>query len=241
MSEKLTAQYEPQFDIDAHGNRIGMPVKNDQSPLVPRGALIGTYARLEPLDADKHASDLFDAFVGADDLWTYMPHGPFLTENEYRAWVESRQGENDPYFYAIVNQRSGKALGVASYLRIDPGARSIEVGWITYSPLLQRSRIATEAMFLMMRNAFDLGYRRYEWKCNALNTTSMRAAQRLGMTYEGTFRQATVVKGRNRDTAWFAILDGEWPTMQQAFDRWLDPANFDAAGNQLVSLDSPRV
>lgn len=240
MSEKLTAQYEPEFEIDEHGNRIGIPVKNDQTPLVPRGALTGAYTRLEPLDADKHTSDLFTAFVGADHLWTYMPHGPFLTENEYRAWVESRQGENDPYFYAIVDQQSGKALGVASYLRIDPGARSIEVGWITYSPLLQRSRIATEAMFLMMRNAFDLGYRRYEWKCNALNAISMRSAQRLGMTYEGTFRQATVVKGRNRDTAWFAILDGDWPTTQQAFERWLDPANFDAAGNQLASLGSFR-
>jgi RimJ/RimL family protein N-acetyltransferase len=240
MSEKLVAEYKPQFEIDEHGNRIGVPVTNDQTPIVPRGALIGTYARLEPLDVDKHASDLFTAYVGADHLWTYMPHGPFLAQSEFGAWVESKQGEKDPYFYAIVDQSSGKALGVASYLRIDPGARSIEVGWITYSPLLQRSRIATEAMFLMMRNAFDLGYRRYEWKCNALNTTSMRSAQRLGMTYEGTFRQATVVKGRNRDTAWFAILDAEWPSMQRAFERWLDPANFDATGNQLVSLDFLR-
>jgi RimJ/RimL family protein N-acetyltransferase len=237
MSEKLTAEHEPQFEVDAHGNRIGVPVKNDQTPLVPRGALIGTYARLEPLDVDKHASDLFTAYVGADHLWTYMPHGPFLAESEFGAWVESKQGEKDPYFYAIVDQQSGKAFGVASYLRIDPGARSIEVGWITYSPLLQRSRIATEAMFLMMRNAFDLGYRRYEWKCDVLNTSSMRAAQRLGMTYEGTFRQATVVKGHNRDTAWFAILDTEWPIMQRAFEQWLDSANFDARGNQMVSLD----
>lgn len=240
MSEKLTAEYEPQFEIDSQGNPVGFSVTNDQTPRLPRGELIGTYARLEPLDADKHVSDLFTAFSGADHLWTYLPHGPFLTENEYRVWVESKQGDHDPYFYSIVDQQSGKALGVASYLRIDPGARSIEVGWITYSPLLQRSRIATEAMFLMMKNAFDLGYRRYEWKCNALNASSMRAAQRLGMTYEGTFRQATVVKGRNRDTAWFAILDGDWPTMRQAFERWLDPANFDSAGNQLASLDFLR-
>ncbi len=240
MSEKLVAKYEPQFEIDADGNRIGVPVRNDRTPVVPRGALIGTYARLEPLDVDKHASDLFTAFAGADHLWTYMPHGPFHAESEFGAWVESKQGEKDPYFYAIVDQSSGKVLGVASYLRIDPGARSIEVGWITYSPLLQRSRIATEAMFLMMRNAFDLGYRRYEWKCNALNASSMRAAQRLGMTYEGTFRQATVVKGRNRDTAWFAIVDNEWPTMQRAFERWLEPANFDSRGTQLVSLDAIR-
>jgi RimJ/RimL family protein N-acetyltransferase len=238
MNDKLTAEYEPQFEIDSQGNRIGVPVANDQTPVVPRGALIGSYALLEPLDAGKHASDLFAAFVGADHLWTYMPHGPFTSEREYRAWVESKQGEHDPYFYAILDQESVKAIGVASYLRIDPGARSIEVGWITYSPLLQRSRIATEAMFLMMGNAFDLGYRRYEWKCNVLNAHSMKAAKRLGMTYEGTFRQATVVKGRNRDTAWFAILDEQWPDMKSAFERWLDPANFDAAGNQITSLDS---
>jgi RimJ/RimL family protein N-acetyltransferase len=240
MSEKLTAEYEPQFEEDAQGNLVGVLVTNDQTPLVPRGALIGSYTLLEPLDADKHASELFNAFDGADHLWTYMPHGPFVSESEYRAWVESKQGDHDPYFYAILDQRSGKAVGVASYLRIDPGARSIEVGWITFSPLLQRSRIATEAMFLMMQNAFDLGYRRYEWKCNVLNTSSMRAAERLGMTYEGTFRQATVVKGRNRDTAWFAILDSEWPSMQQAFEHWLAPANFDSTGNQLSSLNSNR-
>lgn len=240
MSDKLTAEYEPQFELDAQGNRIGVPVTNDQTPLVSRGALVGSYALLEPLDADKHASDLFTAFAGADHLWTYMPHGPFALESEYRAWVESKQGDRDPYFYAILDQQNGKAIGVASYLRIDPTARSIEVGWITYSPVLQRSRIATDAMFLMMRNAFDLGYRRYEWKCNALNEHSMRAAERLGMTYEGTFRQATVVKGRNRDTAWFAILDGQWPSVERAFERWLDPANFDSAGNQIVPLGSLR-
>lgn len=240
MSDKLTAEYEPQFELDAQGNRIGVPVTNDQTPLVSRGALVGSYALLEPLDADKHASDLFTAFAGADHLWTYMPHGPFALESEYRAWVESKQGDRDPYFYAILDQQNGKAIGVASYLRIDPTARSIEVGWITYSPVLQRSRIATDAMFLMMRNAFDLGYRRYEWKCNALNEHSMRAAKRLGMTYEGTFRQATVVKGRNRDTAWFAILDIQWRSMERAFERWLDPANFDSAGNQIVTLGSLR-
>jgi RimJ/RimL family protein N-acetyltransferase len=165
-----------------------------------------------------------------------MPHGPFLVESDYREWIESKQGGQDPYFYAIVDEQSGKALGVASYLRIDPGARSIEVGWITYSPQLRRSRIATDAMFVMMRNAFDLGYRRYEWKCDVLNGSSMRAAKRLGMTYEGTFRQAAVVKGRNRDTAWFAIVDSDWPAMRAAFEQWLDPINFDAQGNQVVSL-----
>lgn len=240
MSNKLTAEYEPQFELDSQGNRIGWPVPSDQAPLMPRGELRGTYTLLEPLDADAHSADLFAAFVGADHLWTYLPQGPFTKESEYRAWVESQQGEHDPYFYAILDRQSGKAVGVASYLRIDLGARSIEVGWITYSPQLQRSRIATEAMFLMMRNAFDLGYRRYEWKCNVLNAASMRAAERLGMTYEGTFRQATVVKGRNRDTAWFAIVDSQWPAMEQAFEQWLDPANFDDTGKQLVSLATLR-
>ncbi len=240
MSNKLTAEYEPQFELDAHGNRIGLSVSNDQVPSGPRGELRGTYALLEPLDADKHASDLWAEFVGADHLWTYMPHGPLADESDLRDWVESKQGDNDPYFYAILDEQSGKALGVASYLRIDPGARSIEVGWITFAPQLQRSRIATEAMFLMMRNAFDLGYRRYEWKCNVLNEDSMRAAERLGMTYEGTFRQATVVKGRNRDTAWFAIMDSQWTAMERAFEQWLDPGNFDDQGNQLVSLGTLR-
>ncbi len=240
MSGKLVAEYEPQFELDAQGNRIGLPVPNDLAPSVPRGELHGTYARLEPLDADKHTPDLWEALVGADQLWTYMPHGPFAAESDLRDWVESKQGDNDPYFYAILDQESGKALGVASYLRIDPGARSIEVGWITFSPQLQRSRIATDAMFVLMRNAFELGYRRYEWKCNVLNESSMRAAERLGMTYEGTFRQATVVKGRNRDTAWFAIVDSQWPAMRQAFEQWLDPANFDDQGNQLVSLGTLR-
>ncbi len=240
MSEKLVAEYEPQFELDAQGNRIGIPVSSNQMPAVPRGELHGTYALLEPLDADKHTPDLWEVLVGADQLWTYMPHGPFVAESDYHAWVESKQGDNDPYFYAILDQESGKALGVASYLRIDPGARSIEVGWITFSPQLQRSRIATDAMFVLMRNAFELGYRRYEWKCNVLNESSMRAAERLGMTYEGTFRQATVVKGRNRDTAWFAIMDSQWPAMRQAFEQWLDPANFDDQGNQLVSLGTLR-
>jgi RimJ/RimL family protein N-acetyltransferase len=240
MSDKLTAEYEPQFEVDSQGNRIGLPVPSDHVPTVPRGKMSGTYALLEPLDAGKHASDLFAAFVGADHLWTYMPQGPFASEGDYRAWVKSKQGDHDPYFYAILDQQSGKAVGVASYLRIDPGARSIEVGWITYSPQLQRSRIATEAMFLMMQNAFDRGYRRYEWKCNVLNEGSMRAAERLGMTYEGTFRQATVVKGRNRDTAWFAIVDSYWPNMKQAFQQWLDPKNFDEEGNQSISLGALR-
>jgi len=240
MSEKLIAEYEAQFELNAQGERIGLPVMGEHVPDLPRGNLEGNYVLLEPLNADLHASDLWEAFAGADHLWTYMPHGPFALEAEYRAWVESKQGDHDPYFYAIIDRQTGKALGVASYLRIDPASRSIEVGWITFSPQLQKSRLATEAMFLMMHNAFALGYRRYEWKCNVLNRGSMNAAERLGMTYEGTFRQATVVKGRNRDSAWFAIMDSEWPEMRTAFEAWLVPENFDDQGNQLVSLGTLR-
>ena len=139
-------------------------------------------------------------------------------------------------FLTVIDQNSDRAVGIASYLRIDPNARSIEVGWITFSPLLQRSVVATEAMYLMMRNAFELGYRRYEWKCNALNEASMAAAERLGMTFEGVFRKATVVKGRNRDTAWFAIVDDDWPAVRRAMEAWLAPTNFDASGRQVTAL-----
>ncbi|MCF8530894.1 MAG: GNAT family N-acetyltransferase [Candidatus Nanopelagicales bacterium] len=236
MEPELVARYTPVYDLDAQGNPVGVPVEDRDTPERPAGVLTGRHVRLEPLNAQAHTADLFAAFVGHDHLWTYMPHGPFPTEDSYREWVLSREGGADPYFYAIIEQGTGMAIGVASYLRIDPPARSIEVGWITYSPQLQKSRLATEAMYLMMNNAFDLGYRRYEWKCNALNTQSRNAALRLGMTYEGTFRQATVVKGRNRDTAWFSILDSEWPSMRSNFDQWLQDSNFDAQGNQLSSL-----
>lgn len=233
---KLTAVYTPVFELDADGNPIGLPVDSDCIPAWPGGVLEGTYCRLEPLNASAHTADLYSAFEGHDDLWTYMPQGPFRAEAEYRAWVESKEGGLDPYFYSIIDKSTGKALGVASYLRIDPAARSIEVGWITYSPQMRRSRIATDAMFVMMRNAFDLGYRRYEWKCNALNLASRNAALRLGMTYEGTFRQATVVKGHNRDTAWFSILDSEWPEMKAKFETWLQESNFDSFANQKTAL-----
>jgi RimJ/RimL family protein N-acetyltransferase len=150
--------------------------------------------------------------------------------------VRSVAGKDDPQFHAIVDRATGQAVGVASYLRIDPAAGSIEVGHINYSPLLQRTVAATETMYLMMRRAFELGYRRYEWKCNALNAPSRGAAQRLGFSYEGVFRQARVDKGRNRDTAWYAMIDTEWPALDQAFRRWLDPANFDEQGRQRTSL-----
>jgi len=231
---------------NANGDPIGVEVDQQARPALPDGtvALTGSLCRLEQLNAESHAADLFEAF-GLDaigSLWTYMPHGPFESVDEYRAWVKKVQGQQDPMFYAIIDGQTNKAVGIASYLRIDPRASSIEVGWLTFSPLMQQKPIGTEAMYLMMKNAFKLGYRRYEWKCNALNAPSIRAAARLGMSFEGVFRQATSVKGHNRDTAWFSILDTEWPKARSAFETWLAADNFDEAGNQnlrLSALTSP--
>jgi RimJ/RimL family protein N-acetyltransferase len=174
---------------------------------------------------------------------TYLAYGPFAELAAYRAWMTERCLGDDPLFHAVVERKSGLAVGVASFLRIVQPNGVIEVGHIDYAPALQRTPAATEAMFLMMRRVFDeLGYRRYEWKCDALNAPSRRAAQRLGFRFEGIFRQATVYKGRNRDSAWFSILDGEWPRLKTAFERWLDPANFDGQGRQrarLVDMTAP--
>ena len=199
----------------------------------------GTYCRVEPLDIDVHASDLFTAFrADADNRnWTYLGYGPFQNEADLRDWMATSCLGDDPLFHAIVDNTSGKAIGVASYLRIEPAVGVIETGHIHYSPLLQRRPAATEAMFLMMRRVFsELGYRRYEWKCDALNAPSRRAAERLGFRFEGIFRQATIYKGRNRDSAWYSILDREWPVLEHAFCQWLDPANFDAQGKQKAGL-----
>ncbi len=227
-------------------NTLGQPIGDPVGDWTPPPAvtrehaprLAGAYCRLEPLDRQRHAADLFDANSRDGDgrMWTYLPYGPFGSLQEYGAWVDNVAAENDPLFFAVIDGGSGRATGVASYLRIDPPAGAIEVGHIAYSPLLQRTRAATEAMYLMMRLAFELGYRRYEWKCDALNAASRAAAERLGFSYEGIFRQARVYKGRNRDTAWYAVIDKEWPTLDWAFRRWLAPANFDADGRQRRSL-----
>lgn len=221
------------------GQPVGDPVDGwTPPPPPPREPIAGAFCRLEPLDAERHAADLFNA-NGADRsgrIWTYLPYGPFGTLETYRAWVQRVSATDDPLFFSIVGMEGGKAIGVASYLRIDKANGTIEVGHIAYSPFLQRTPAATEAMYLMMQRAFSLGYRRYEWKCDALNAPSRQAAQRLGLSYEGVFRQAVVYKGRNRDTAWYAAIDREWPALDAAFRRWLDPANFDHQGRQRVRL-----
>jgi RimJ/RimL family protein N-acetyltransferase len=203
----------------------------------------GRYCRVEPLNPARHGSDLHAA--NEDDasggMWTYLSIGPFPDETAYRAWLEDAAESDDPQFHAIVDVGSGRAIGVAAYLRIDPANGVIEVGHLQFSPRLQRTRAATEAMYLMMRRAFDeLGYRRYEWKCDSLNAPSRAAAERFGFRLEGIFRQAVVYKGRNRDTAWYSVLDHEWPVLRAAFERWLDPANFDPAGRQRTRLADVR-
>jgi RimJ/RimL family protein N-acetyltransferase len=196
----------------------------------------GGTVRLERLDADVHAADLHRAFSADYAVWDYMPYGPFATAGDYHAWAAGAAAGSDPFFYVLRDKGTGRCGGVASYLRITPEMGTIEVGHICLAPELSQTRVATEAMFLMMDWAFGAGYRRYEWKCNALNLASRRAAQRYGFSYEGVFRQAAVVKGRNRDTAWFAVIDKDWPALRAAFTAWLAPGNFDAAGRQKARL-----
>jgi len=203
----------------------------------------GRYCRVEPVDPGRDAVDLYAAYQLDKEgrNWTYLPHGPYSRFEDYLKYLERAAASDDPFVHCVIERSSGRAVGVASYMRIDAAAGVIEVGGINYSPLLQRTPAATEAMYMMMRRVFDeLGYRRYEWKCDALNARSRAAATRLGFQYEGLFRQATVYKGRNRDTCWFSILDREWPALKQAFERWLDPANFDAAGQQRQNLSNLR-
>ncbi len=197
----------------------------------------GRYVTLEPLEASRHSKALFEAVKGHDELWTWLAAGPETSAAAMMDHLERWQEGERAMLFAIVPTRTGLAAGHASYMRINPTHGVIEVGNVLFSPALQRTRAATEAMYLMARHAFeDLGYRRYEWKCNAQNDPSRRAAQRLGFTFEGIFRQHMVAKDRNRDTAWFSMLDHEWPARKQAFETWLNPANFDKRGNQLRSL-----
>lgn len=202
--------------------------------------LMGNFGLIQKLDK-MHAADLWDAVRGQDALWSYMGYGPFDDEAAFAAWIAERAGLDDPFAYAIVDGASARAVGIASLMEIRPAMRVIEVGHILYSPLLQKTPLATEAQFLLARYAFEsLGYRRYEWKCNALNAASRRAAERYGFTFEGVFRQHLIVKGRNRDTAWYAMLDSEWPARKRALERWLAPDNFTETGRQKQSLAALR-
>ncbi|MEM9435747.1 MAG: GNAT family protein [Pseudomonadota bacterium] len=206
--------------------------------VAPSGeVLTGRFVRLEPFRAEAHAAQLYDACAGRDDVWDYMPWGPFRSAAAFHRQMAALTSDAAWSYYALCG-RDGACLGKAAYLRIVPEHGVIEVGGITFSPALQRTPAASEAMILMMRWAFANGYRRYEWKCDAQNLPSRRAAQRLGFSYEGVFRQHMVVKGRNRDTAWFAVTDQDWPALSEAYDIWLSPANFDAAGQQKERLSA---
>src|SRR5580698_5222841 len=219
--------------------QIGVAVDPSPAPRPKPVVLPGRVVTLRPFDRPSQAEALYHATHGPqkEDLWRYMGEGPFAGQSDFDAAFDKKASSTDPLFWAVVDNATGVPVGQASYLRIEPAHRSIEVGNIIFTPALQRSSGATEAMYLMARHAFeDLGYRRYEWKCNALNQPSRRAALRLGFTFEGVFRQHMIVKGRNRDTAWFSMLDSEWPARQANFLRWLAPSNFDEAGRQRLSL-----
>lgn len=217
--------------------KLGQPVVDWTAPEAPDGhSMTGRYVRLDRLDPNLHADGLFREFSGHDHVWDYMPYGPFASSSAYHRWMRQDAAGHDPLFMAIFDRNHSVARGVASYLRVTPQAGTIEVGHIAMAPSLQKTRAATEAIYLMMEWAFETGYRRFEWKCNALNMASRRAAERFGLSYEGVFRQAAVIKGRNRDTAWFAAIDAEWPALREAFGAWLRPENFDAEGRQIERL-----
>jgi RimJ/RimL family protein N-acetyltransferase len=205
----------------------------------PRTSMRGQYTIVEPLDAAQHARALFAAFMASPDArdWTYLPTEPPVDAQTYQATLAQAQAGDDPLFYTIFDRPGGRPAGIAAFLRIDRTHGVIEVGHINLSPALKQTRAATEAMYLMMRRAFDeLGYRRYEWKCDSLNAASRRAALRYGFRFEGVFRNAIVTKGRNRDTAWFSIIDEEWPEQRAAFETWLAADNFDSTGRQRQPL-----
>jgi RimJ/RimL family protein N-acetyltransferase len=200
----------------------------------------GAHVAVEPLDPAKHGTALWEGSGGAahQELWRYLHSGPFLERGAFDQYLEVKATSEDPMYFALVDAASGRAAGHAAYMRIEPGQRVIEVGAILYTAVLQRTRAATEAMYLMARHVFEeLGYRRYEWKCNVLNDASQSAARRLGFSFEGVFRQHMIVKGRSRDTAWFSMLDREWPERKREFERWLAADNFDFAGRQKTRLN----
>ena len=211
-------------------------------PFPPHEPLQGRFIRLEPLEAAHHGDDLWQELQGPDPaLWDYLPYGPFTERTTFDAWLAGNAASRDPQFYAVVERPGGRALGLLAYLRITPKDGCIELGHVAFCAARQRTPGATEAVFLLARNAFDeLGYRRFEWKCNSRNARSRRAAERFGFSYEGLFRQHMVIKGENRDTAWYSIIDGEWPQCREAFQRWLAADNFDGQGRQIRRLEELR-
>ena len=217
--------------IDAH------PAKRPE-----RVTLEGRWTTLIPLDPAAHAEALYEGSNGdaaREAAWAYLFDGPYRSLDEFRASLEAKARSADPLFFAVIDNSSGRAVGYQTLMRIDAANRVIEVGNIMYTPAMQRTAGATEAQYLFAKYVFDeLGYRRYEWKCNALNAPSRRAAERFGFTFEGIFRQHMIVKGRNRDTAWFAMLDSEWPARKAAYERWLQPDNFDSDGRQKIALSA---
>jgi RimJ/RimL family protein N-acetyltransferase len=229
-------------------NRFGQPIGPampgwSSRPRPPRSGLTGRYCRLEPVDPRRHAADLHAAYMEAEDDrdWTYLFDERPERREDFDSYLERLASTDDPLHFAIVESQSRQALGTAALVRIDPVHGSLEVGWITFSPRLKRSAAATEAMYLLMRLAFDdLGYRRYEWKCDSLNAPSRGAAERYGFSFEGIFRNAVIYKGRSRDTAWYSITDQEWPRLRSAFEAWLAPANFDGQGRQHRRLQELR-
>jgi len=222
------------------GQPIGITIENWQAcNWPPRSTMTGQYCTMEPLNISKHAEGLFEAFLQDSNHhnWTYLPYGPFDDLASLSDWLREYCLDDDPLFYVVINQETNEVVGMASYLRIAPAVGTIEVGHIHFSPKMQRTPMATEAMYLMMARVFDeLGYRRYEWKCDALNAPSKKAAERFGFRFEGLWRQATMYKGRNRDTTWFAIIDKDWPKVKAAYEAWLDADNFDENGNQKTKL-----
>jgi RimJ/RimL family protein N-acetyltransferase len=204
----------------------------------PAAPMQGRYCRVEPLDAGRHGADLYEAYSGDDGaLWTYLSTGPFKDAAVFNDFIAKAADSVDPMHHAIIDLASGRAIGTAALMRIDPNNGVIEVGHVCYSPLLQRTAHATEVQYLFMKRVFEeLGYRRFEWKCDSLNAPSRKAANRYGFTFEGIFRQAIVYKGRTRDTAWFSMLDSEWPILRAGYETWLAPDNFDAQGRQRRSL-----
>jgi RimJ/RimL family protein N-acetyltransferase len=225
--------------VNELGQPIGWPVATDlPRPRPEKVRLEGRFGSVVPLDVEAHGGQLWEAFsadmTGVD--WTYLPVAPIETEADFGVFLRAAEASEDPLYFTVLNAE-GRAVGHATYLRIDPANGVIEVGYIHFSPLMQRTPMSTEAMYLMMAYVFEtLGYRRYEWKCDALNAPSLAAAKRLGFTFEGVFRQAVVYKGRNRDTAWLSVLDSEWPALKARFERWLDVENFDSKGRQRTRL-----